>query len=451
MDLLDQSVLPQSPQHLQLIRYLLSLSFTIFIPYVSVLVGTLSFSLYFRRKGQKTGSGIYTIFSKDLIDLATINKSISFGFALIPILSSIFGYSQLLHSSNSGVPGFLLISFVILAGALLFIYTYKYTFHLKDIFKYADAKKDGNESDNEIKHEISTYSQKTALLNNKTGFYGLLLLLFSIYIVIGSVEFASDSTRWEDGNNLLGIIFSSSTLIGFIQFIIGSAVITSAFIIFRLLRQDEESANRDEDYISFVKTFSLRLGLVSIILFSILIILSVFTQPVNSLSFSFFGSILLILIVLFLTSFLFYFMIKESNIKYSQPVIYLVIAAFALIVIKDQFAFETSAKMHSEILAGQYDEYIKKFEEATGTTAPINGADIYNGRCIACHSFDHKVVGPPYKQTLPKYEGKINDLVAFIMNPVKKNPDYPSMPSQGLKQNEAQVVAEYLLKTYKTK
>jgi len=39
-------------------------------------------------------------------------------------------------------------------------------------------------------------------------------------------------------------------------------------------------------------------------------------------------------------------------------------------------------------------------------------------------------------------------LVDFVMNPVKKNPEYPSMPNQGLKPNEAKAVAEYILKVY---
>lgn len=81
----------------------------------------------------------------------------------------------------------------------------------------------------------------------------------------------------------------------------------------------------------------------------------------------------------------------------------------------------------------------------------ISGADIYNGKCIACHQFDKKVVGPPYKETLPKYEGKMDELIKFISNPVKINAEYPAMPNQGLKPNEAKAIAEYIMATYKTK
>ncbi len=46
---------------------------------------------------------------------------------------------------------------------------------------------------------------------------------------------------------------------------------------------------------------------------------------------------------------------------------------------------------------------------------------------------------------IPKYAGKEAQLVAFIRNPVKVNPDYPPMPNPGLKPNEAKAVAKYLL------
>ena len=52
---------------------------------------------------------------------------------------------------------------------------------------------------------------------------------------------------------------------------------------------------------------------------------------------------------------------------------------------------------------------------------------------------------------LPKYDGKEAQLVAFIRNPGKIDPAYPPMPNPGLRPNEAEAVAEYLLKTYVSK
>jgi cytochrome c len=157
------------------------------------------------------------------------------------------------------------------------------------------------------------------------------------------------------------------------------------------------------------------------------------------------------LLLLLIASILFYAMLKEEDVKYGSVLIYVMLFIFISVIIKEQFAFNTSSKYQTALLTNEYDIYQKKLQEESGTAAPISGADIYNGRCIACHSFERKIVGPPYNQTMPKYEGKKELLVKFIMNPVKVNPDYPAMPNQGLKPNEAEAVADFLLSTYKKK
>lgn len=456
MDLLDQSILPQSPHHLLLLKYLLALSYILFVPYVSVLFGTLSYSLLFRRKAEQTGENIYKRFSKDLIDLITFNKGVAFALGVVPLLSSVFGYAQLLHTSGLNVPEYLFLSLIFLIIGLFLIYTYKYTFHLKDIFKYAQEKKELSENEEILTEEIASYSIKTGRLHKKSGFYGMIFLVISTYLFVASVNLASDSLSWTSGNNLFDLIFSLSALIDFLQWIIGAYAITSAIIIYRFFRSNSEVLVTDENYRAFIKSFTLRTGLIATICLPIMIVLSVVTRPVNTLSYDFFILISSIMILLLVASILIYIMLKDSHevpvgstIKYSSSLIFLLIIIFAFLVIKDQFAFDTATKMQTEILTKEYDIYQAKLQEEMGTAAPISGLDIYNGRCVACHNFDKKIVGPPYNSTLPKYEGKKDLLVKYILNPVKINPEYPAMPNQGLKPKEAEAIAEYLLTTYK--
>ena len=98
-----------------------------------------------------------------------------------------------------------------------------------------------------------------------------------------------------------------------------------------------------------------------------------------------------------------------------------------------------------------YELYVAKIKDKAGIQeiVVISGEDIYNAKCIACHRFDTKLVGPPYNDVLPKYEGKRDALVDFILNPVKVNPEYTAMPNQGLKPKEAEAVADYIVKIYK--
>ena len=448
MDLLDNSVLPQSAHHMVLLRYLLSLTFILFFLYASVLYGSLLYSLYFRRKGEKSDEKKYKRFSKELIDQVTFNKVIAIAFGVVPLLSAVFGYAQLLHNSGLNVPEFLLLALLLLIIALLFVYTYKYTFHLKEIFQFAEEKNEKSQNEKELTEEISSYYSKTGRLHKQSGHYALLFLTVTVYLFLSTVQLASDTARWESGNNLLGIIFSFSALIDFLQFIAAAFSVTSALVLYLQFKTNNGNEH-DDIYKSFVKNFSLRSGLISTLILPLIIVLNVVISPVNFLSFDYFGVVLVSLILLLLTASIFYQMIKDPSINYSTFLIVLLVFVFLSLVVKDQLAFDNSTKMQTAILVKEYDSYEKKIQEEMGVSTPISGADIYNGRCIACHNFDKKVVGPPYNSTLPKYEGKRDLLVKFILNPIKVNPDYPAMPNQGLKPKEAEAIADYLLKTYK--
>ena len=120
-----------------------------------------------------------------------------------------------------------------------------------------------------------------------------------------------------------------------------------------------------------------------------------------------------------------------------------------LSIVREQYAFGTNIQLHSQKLSQNYVEYQNKLNAELGiNVVVVSGADIFNGKCVACHNFDKKIVGPAYKDVLPKYEGKMQDLIKFVLNPIKVNPDYPSMPNQGLKPNEAEAIAEYIMNTY---
>jgi cytochrome c len=109
-----------------------------------------------------------------------------------------------------------------------------------------------------------------------------------------------------------------------------------------------------------------------------------------------------------------------------------------------------ATKSHSIVLSAEYDKMLAELK-GENKVVEVSGEEIFTIRCASCHKWDQKLVGPAYKDVLPKYEGKEAQLIAFIRNPVKVDPAYPSMPNPGLKPNEADAVAKYLLATYKTK
>jgi len=334
--------------------------------------------------------------------------------------------------------------------ALLLIYAYRYTFHLNDIFSYANGIKVEGKQDSNYNDELTEYNKQVNRLANKSGRYGLIVLIVTVYIFFGTIQLAGDPSGWENHTTFLGMIFSLSTFLYFIQFVPASFAFTSAFILYRFFRDDKQGIINEEEDKKHLKNLVIKTGLISAIILPALIIVTTLSRSVLSLSFNYFITVLFVLLLLILICSLFYLMIWGSNYKYSPILIVLFIILFSLLAVQEQLAIHTSSKIQSAILAADYDAYELKINEEMGIdTKQISGADIYNGRCIACHRFDVKVVGPPYNQTLPKYEGKKDELVKFIMNPMKKNPDYPAMPNQGLKPKEAEAIADYLMITYK--
>ncbi|MFA5806522.1 MAG: cytochrome c [Melioribacteraceae bacterium] len=444
MEFLDKAILPQSAHHMVLIKYLIVVAFILMIPYLSLLLGNLTYSLYFRKRAIKENNEDLYKLSDDLIEMITFNKSVAFALGIVPMLSAMFGFAQLLNLTNASVHGYLFISLLFLFNALLLIYSYKNGF----LFKIKISDENPNLTDIE-KNRIAK-QERAVRIFGKSGKYGIVLLLISIYLFCGAIQLSFDTERWESVGNIGEMVFSFNALVSFAQFIISAFLITSAMILYRYFRTNSEDSNYSDEFKSYIRDFVLLRGLLASILLLLFVVLSVMMRSKLSLSYGVFGYSVFALCLILIVSSLFYVMLKESHTKYNSSLIFLVIVIVFVLIIRDQYSFDVSTKKQYAILAANYETYQAKINEQLGIgEAPINGADIYNGRCIACHTFDKKIVGPPYNSTMPKYEGKKDLLVKYILNPSKINPDYPAMPNQGLKPNEAEAVAEYLLTTYK--
>jgi len=446
MDFLDKIVLPQSAHHMELLRGLLTITFIILIPYLSILTGSTIYSILYLKKKKTGKDSLYYRFAKELIDIVTLNKSMALGFGIIPLLSAIFCYAQLLDKTESYVAYHLTVSLIFLIAALLFLYTYKYAFHLKDIFRFISSDKI-KESDNE--EEFEKYSSTADRIFNKFAGWGLLFLLIADYKLINAVQLALNPDKWGADASFVSIWFSVPALVNFFTFLIASLAITAIVVLYVYFRPNSNRKGSSE-YLEIVKNFALKSGLLFTLFIPIDILLNIVVVPNSALNANIFIFSLIALILILIAGNFLYVMIKEGNLKYVPSTLFVFVLVFAFLIAKDQFAFNTASNKHFAVLENDYDAYSKNLKEKLGVvTETVSGEDIFNGRCVACHAFDHKVVGPPYNETLPQFEDNMDGLVDFILHPRKINKDYPSMPNQGLKPNEARAVAEYIMSVYK--
>ena len=179
--------------------------------------------------------------------------------------------------------------------------------------------------------------------------------------------------------------------------------------------------------------------------------IDIFAYPSSSLSGAIFIFATLALVLLFIAYHFLYSMFKSKDLKYSGPIFYMILFALLALIIKDQVILQNSTEVQTAVMNVKFEKMMAELTGEGNKPKAMTGEQIYKNICSSCHSFDHKIVGPPYKETLPKYEGHIDKLIAFIRNPVQNNPGYPPMPNPGLTPIEADSIAHYIMATYKNK
>ena len=114
MDFLETIALPQSAEHIELLHYLLIVLLFIFIPFISMIFSGTWLSIYFKKKERIELDDNYKKIAKDLIELVTVNKNVGLIFGLMPLLTVVIIFSQLLQASESSSLIYLGVSFILL-------------------------------------------------------------------------------------------------------------------------------------------------------------------------------------------------------------------------------------------------------------------------------------------------------------------------------------------------
>ncbi len=445
MSFFDNIVLPQSADHIQLLHYLLILIQFLFLPFLGItLIGSF-LSLRYWKKGLKENNRNYLNFSKDIIDIITVNKSLGAALGILPVITSILIYAQLLHKSNSPALIILLIALPLLIIGFVLIYVLKYSLTFKDFF---ESLKDKSALTESLMDRVKKFENSSNRLARKSGIIAFALLAVGSWYYISAITSAVITDFWMQ-SSYLGVLFSEYSILSFIQFILIASAITGSVILFAFFYWEGGREIPSDEYKNLVKNSSIAIILTSLIILPLIILINNLLLPKTILSGSIFTYLVIAIVLIFISYHLIYAITKTSNLKLSGQLFFVVIFLVLALVIKDQMAMSNSTKAHSLILSEDFNKYLAELKgESTSTIKIRSGEEIFTVVCSACHKFDEKLVGPPYNQVLTKYEGKMDDLIGFILNPVKVDPAYPPMPNQGLRREEAKNIAEYLMQQH---
>ena len=172
MDFLDKLVIPLSPEHITLLRYIAMLTLILFVPFISMILGGTAISLFYQRKGIKEGNKTYIRFAKDVIEIVTVNKSIGIMLGIMSLFTTILIFVQLFHTENLIVVSYLTGAWVLVAIGLILIYTFRYSTAFNDIF---DSIKDFKTDDPSLEDELIKFRSGSLKLSFKSGRFRYLI------------------------------------------------------------------------------------------------------------------------------------------------------------------------------------------------------------------------------------------------------------------------------------
>lgn len=456
MEFIDQIIVPPSANHVLLLEYIYVVSLLLFLPYLGMMMGSSFISIYFKGKGAGTGNSIYLRFAKDVIEKLAITKNAQLALGIVPVLSITFIYSQLLYQAETITVSVMGLAVVLFIAAFILINKYRSIYKIKSVIstlKKAAGKKEGLDEANEYEaneyevneYEVREYEENLLRTSGSSGKIGTSLLYLAAYFFAGCTMLAANPARWPEVNNILQVMFSWATLFNFLFLLSLAGAITGAAILFYFFKWNDGLRGMSDEYTGFVKRFAAVLSFVSSICLPVLMFISFLFLPNSALSSDVFVLLVLALITALVLSNMLYMMLKNSELRLATAVFFFVMVFFAFNILKEQSVLGNALTEQTYAVILKADEHEKVVKSKLVTTSGINGEEIYNTKCVACHKFDTKVVGPPYKETVPKYNGDVQQLAEYIYNPVKKDAAYPPMPNQGLKKKEAVAVAQYLL------
>jgi cytochrome c len=438
MNILDQFVIPPSQEHIGLLTVMQIISLLTFLPFVGLMIGSSVFSVYFNRKGKKSGNPVFVKIAKDIIDKLTVGKAAGFALGILPLITIFLIYAQMLYGAKVISTSLLFLSLVLYIIGFIFMYNYKSAFQFETIFN--SLKKDG-----EVPEEAARYETKVNLLGMRYAVWGITLLFIASFLFVGSTTIAAKPGIWASVDNILKLLLSGPIWINYLLFISTSFAITGGAILYFFFGWQGGIPDATEEYKDTVKKFAVVAAFVGSLLQPVFIFAGTLFMPLSGSSSGVYVFAGFTLLAILLVCNLLYYIYKNSDMRLAGAVFFLMFFVFMFAIVKDQLALKNSLKDQFLVLNAKAEELAKEKE---GMIVQVNAADgekIYNEKCFACHKFDVKLVGPPYQETVPKYNGDLKKLAGFIYNPTKVNPSYPAMPNQGLKMKEAEAIAKYIM------
>lgn len=422
------------------------------LDYAKVLkvVGTIAYSIYYFYLLWLASSALISIFTyfskKDLNKRLLANSLLSIGLrklsfvivlGILPAVEILsLDFIWLVGNEFSEYRTFRVMSFILftISSIILFVYNHSSIF----------------ESQLErLNENVDEFKSKIRKLNKFFGLVGVsgivLVLLLEAVLFTSKLNYRSANFKFD----LFDTLTDYRVYLKILNYLVLGFGITFIFSLFYNYLWEESSVERMNQENDLKRKFA-DYSLISLLLLPVFVLIDLFSLPKQSLSYWIFLSSGFTVILIFIIANQLNAFEKENNESLGRFAFYLTILVVVFLMSKDVVATANLLKPKTVEISQNFVQYETELKNKLNIkTVTISGEEIFTAKCSACHRFDSKLVGPPYNLVLKKYENNREQLIKFILNPVKVDPQYPPMPSQGLIPPEAEAIADYIMKVYK--
>lgn len=445
MDFLKDLAIPQPLEHYRLVILLATISALVFVPYISYTLGASTLSVWLNRRARRAGDRTSIRFARMLVQPPFASKSVVAFLGVIPGISLVFSYAQILQGSPAIGTGLAAFGFMAVLAGLVLLYTYRYTFRVEAVLEsFAGARSVGDPPADA--GEVEEYRASNTAAHLRSGTWGVALLHIGVFLFAAASVVAGGTEYWKSVDSFLGVLLTGEVWTKYLlvlAFAAGAAGIGMQVLQSGWTRERPGSHPEVEKLARFHGERGTALGLLAI---PLVLLATTALLPPSTASGGVYALAGIGLVLFLLAAVYAYAHFTRGERRAAPTALFLFFSGIAATVVGDYVAVATATKDHAVVLAAVHERELDLLKAKLGVGAPAaTGEDIFNAKCSACHLWDQKKVGPPYFETVPKYAGKRAQLVAFVLNPGRVNTAYPPMPSQGLKSAEADSIVSYLL------
>ncbi len=281
MEFLKDIALQQSLENYKLVILVTALNSVIFLLYISFVSGLLSLSLRYLLQARKENSVQKLGFAYQLAEFALHTKSIILFLGIIPGVTLVFSFAQMLQSTPAISVTLAGIGFFCAAIGLWLLYSFKETFRIQEILtSYQNLLKISNKEDSAAPGFKKFGADKDRTFT-RSGIFGIIFLLAALYLYSAAFVLAADPSTWPEIEWIFGALISFSVWIKFIEFLALTAGITGLGVLYFIA---EHPVNLHEAALTTLKKTCDMLSLTALLTMPLILLVQTAGLSIEALS-----------------------------------------------------------------------------------------------------------------------------------------------------------------------